>query len=370
MSGCGGSDDELNHSPGPTSTLPSPSTVPPTSTAPAPNTTELPSELEAYVGDWAEENGVVGAVVLVVRSDGSAEEVAYGFADREDEVPIEVEDAFRIGSITKIYTAALVLDLVRSGQVGLDDSASTFIEELPEQVTVQDLLAHTSGLRDIEVAAGVIEAIQNGEDTGVGSDAILDAIAAGLVFEPGTRQSYSSIGYLAIERILETITGRTYGELLAEFLGPKGITAELETAASELPTSYERFGPASAPVSLASLPTSGFNQGAGAAGAIVASAADVAAFIRALFSGKIVEAGDLAMMMDVSPPRQGYGLGLSTYELGGATVFGHNGRTIGFATALRHDPESNTTVVVLANDGGAPADELADDLVRIEINDR
>jgi hypothetical protein len=93
----------------------------------------------------------------------------------------------------------------------------------------------------------------------------------------------------------------------------------------------------------------------------------VADFIRALFDGTVVSEASLERMKDGGPPRVEYGLGLSVYPVAGTTVYGHNGRTIGFAGSVRHDPATNTTVVVLANDGGAETSEFADQLIAAEI---
>ena len=102
----------------------------------------------------------------------------------------------------------------------------------------------------------------------------------------------------------------------------------------------------------------------------MASAADVAEFVRALFGAQLLSEEALAEMTDRRAPRSEYGLGLAIYDLGGLTAYGHNGRTIGFASSVRHDPVSNITVVVLSNDGGAPTDELANELLSSAVNGR
>jgi CubicO group peptidase (beta-lactamase class C family) len=235
-------------------------------------------------------------------------------------------------------------------------------------MTVDQLLGHTSGLRDVDVAAGIFTAIQNPEDVVAPEDPIDSALQEPLAFEPGRRQSYSSIGYLVLERILETVTGQSYEDALQDrILGPLRLdSTALEQADSVLPTPYERLSPGSPQISLAPISTTGLARAAGAAGALVAPAEEVAAFATALFDGRVVTPASLMRMMDTSgeTPDE-YGLGLAVYQVAGDRLVGHNGRTIGFASALRHSIEAGITVVVLSNDGSAPTDELADVLVAL-----
>ena len=156
----------------------------------------------------------------------------------------------------------------------------------------------------------------------------------------------------------------TWDDALSQLVLSAGAGTQLEELDSSIPTPYERLGSASPAISLAGLPTAQFARGAGAAGGLIASAEDIAGFVRRLFAGEVVGAASLEAMMDVAPPRSDYGLGLAVYEVEGAPVFGHNGRTIGFASSVRHDPTTNVTVVVLSNDGAAPTDELAQLLMK------
>lgn len=321
------------------------------------------------VENWVADHEVVGAVVLVLAGDGSRQLLTSGWADRESQRPSSADDHFRIGSITKLYTAALTLSLVEDGILSLDGLASEYVAGIADGVTVADLLAHTSGLRDLDVAEGIFDAVENGGTIDPARDPLGEALEQDLAFQPGTRQSYSSIGYLALERLIEAATGETFADLLDDrILSPQKLeSTELESSASVLPTPYERLGPGSPAISLSQFPLAGLARGTGAAGALVATADDVAGFVRALFNDTIITDRSLAMMMDTTAPRRDYGLGFSVYRAGSEVLYGHNGRTIGFASSVRHDPVTNITVVVLANDGSAPTEELADHLALAAI---
>ena len=343
----------------PTTSATTPSIASTTALAPAADGADL-------VETWGDSIDVVGATVLVVRGDDSTETVEYGFADREAGVRTEADSRYRIGSITTVYTAATVMSLAEDGLLALDDPAADYVPSLPPEITIEHLLGHTSGLRDVDVTAGIIEVALGGE-AGDPLDSPLEVVDRGLAFEPGTRQEYSSVGYLVLERVIEAAAATTYEEALTEHLPLVGTSTKLEDGESELPTAYERLSPSIPAFSLADLETTAFARNAGGAGALVATAADVAGFIRALFDGAVVSEASLERMMDASPPRVEYGLGLAVYPVAGTTVYGHNGRTIGFATSVRHDPETNTTVVVLATDGGAETSEFADQLIAAEL---
>ncbi len=339
-----------------------------TTTSAVPLPTIAPqSAFAEKVAAWQAAHDVVGAVVVVVDSTGAEEAIAVGFNDRQSEEAMEPTDRFRIGSITKIYTAALVLSMAEDQLLSLADSASQQVPNLPEAITLGQLLSHTSGLRDADVAAGIFEAIEAGGIPEGSGDPLADALDRGLVFEPGSRQSYSSIGYLAVERVIEGVLGRPWTDALRERILREGADTQLEDASTQLPTPYERFGSSSPAISLAGLPTSEFARGAGAAGGLVASASAVAQFIRDLFAGEIISAESLAVMTDFTAPRTDYGVGLAAYDVGANRVFGHNGRTIGFASSVRHDATAGVTVVVLSNDGAAPTDELAESLILMAV---
>lgn len=319
------------------------------------------------VEEWAEANDVIGAVAAVYAADGSADRYTVGWQDREAAVPTVAEDVYRIGSITKLFTAALVLDLVEDGIVVLEDPVAKYIPGAAAGMSIADLLAHTSGLRDIEVAAGIAQVFADGGTVAPPEAALIDSLGGELAFAPGTRQSYSSIGYLALDAVLVAATDQSYETLLtARVLEPLGLSStQIESVDSKLPTGYERLGPGSPAISLAQVPTTGFARGAGAAGALVATSDDVASFIRALFANELLTAESLELMQAVEPPRTDYGLGLSRYQIGDFVAWGHNGRTIGFASSARHDPVSGVTVVVLSNDGGAPTEVLAARLLEL-----
>ena len=329
-------------------------------------------DIERLVTDWVEAEEVVGAVAVVAAPDQASSLGVGGWSDREANEPISPETGFRIGSITKVFTAALVLDLVEDGLLGLDDPAAAYVEGVHPDTTIEHLLSHTSGISDIDVLEGIRAAIVDPASVPTPDEVVNQALAKGVVSDPGTHQSYSSVNYLVLEGVVAAVTDTSYESALRErVLDPLGLAdTELEQSDTEIATPYERPIPGQPPFSLKDLPTGAFVRAAGAAGALVSTADDVVAFAEALFGGRVVSPATLDQMIDgTTEPRSGYGMGIATYPVGSTVVYGHNGRSVGFASSLRHDPLSGITVVVLANDGDAPTDEFAEDLMRIALED-
>ncbi len=324
-------------------------------------------DIDDLVEAWVQTEEVVGAVAVVAAPDHTSSFGVGGWSDREANEPISREDGFRIGSITKVFTAALVLDLVEDGLLGLDDPAAAYVEGMHPDATIEHLLSHTSGLSDIDVVEGIRSALADPSSVPTRDEVVGRTLAKGAESDPGTYQSYSSVNYLVLQEIVEAVTGGSYESALRErVLGPLELTdTELEQSDTDIATPYERPIPGQPPFSLKDLPTAVFVRAAGAAGALVSTADDLVAFTEGLFGGQVISPTTLDEMIDgTTEPRSGYGLGIATYPVGTAAVYGHNGRSVGFASSLRHDPLSGVTVVVLANDGDAPTDEFADDLMQ------
>ena len=198
-------------------------------------------------------------------------------------------------------------------------------------------------------------------------DAVAAAVAEGPVTAPGTEQHYANINYLVLGNVIEVATGESYEEVLQRrILDPLGLTGTgLESALTSLPVPHEVPAPGGPPLPLGEFDTTQLVASSWTAGGLVSTVDDLLAFMDALVAGRVLNAEQLTLMFDTTTPsRSGYGLGMSAYDFDGRTIFGHNGRTVGFAAAIRHDPATGVTVAVLSNDGSAVSSELAEQLLR------
>ena len=326
--------------------------------------------IETVVSDWVETENAVG-VVAAVAAPGRAPAVATaGWSDREESKSISPTESFRIGSITKVFTAVLILDLVEDGLIRLQDPVADYVASADSGMTIAHLLSHTSGLPDLDVSGGVLGAIMDPSSVLTPGDVIKRALRHGVESEPGTHQSYSSTNYLILGDIVETATGKSYESALrARVLDPLGLEdTGFEQDDTDLATPYERPGPGQPKLSLNEFQTDVAVRASWAAGGLVSTVGDLVVFTEALFGEQILSSATIDLMIDTTTaPRTGYGLGVSSYPVANQTVYGHNGRSIGFAASLRHDPTTGITVVVLANDGTAPTAELAAKLIQAAV---
>lgn len=258
----------------------------------------------------------------------------------------------RIASVTKTYTATIILQLVQEKALSLDAPASTWVKGIPggNAIVVRHLLQHTSGLynytADLILAgrakAGAKLTTQDLFDASFGHD---------LAFTPGSSWSYSNTNYIALGVIAEKVTGKAIHVLIRErLLTPLGVTATFfdgpEPPVGTLATPRNTFG---LDISKENNPT-----WAGAAGAIVAAPGDLLAWTKAFGTGALVDAPTFTTMSDgKSTPQQGltYGLGMMIFDPsatdGAGTAYGHAGDFFGFHNQSFYYPELGTAIVAM-----------------------
>jgi CubicO group peptidase (beta-lactamase class C family) len=337
----------------------------------------LSTTLPGRLADLAAEHGVVGASVAVRQGDAVVR-AATGVTNLRTGVEVTPDTLFQIGSISKSYTAALVMQLVDEGLVDLDAPVRRYVPEFatarPDaaaRVTVRHLLNHTSGV-DGDVFA----------DFGRGDDCVERYVAAMSALDHihpvGAMFSYCNSGYVLLGRLVERLRGCGWDRALHDhLLAPLGVT-DTVTLPEEVLLRANAVGhlPTAPDGSLEVAPAWHLSRALGPAGVISAPAAEVLALARVLADeggtaggGAVLSpAGAKAMrQLEVELPDPytlgaGWGLGLILYSLGPPLVFGHDGTTLGQNAYLRVVPDADLAVVLLTNGGGAGA--LFDALVR------
>ncbi|WP_434443604.1 serine hydrolase domain-containing protein [Lentzea sp. E54] len=322
------------------------------------------------ISDWLQENlprlvaehGVPGAAVAVTVGDDVVE-AAAGVLNKNTGVETTTDSVFQIGSITKVWTATLVLQLVDEDLLDLDAPVRDYLpdfriadEDAAARITVRQLLNHTAGFEGDLFT-----------DTGRGDDCVEKYVATlhdtPQLFAPGEMFSYNNAGYVVLGRIVEVLRGKPYDDCLREHLfAPLGLThaaadayeAIMFRAAAGHLTHDEDAGPQTAPIwalvrsnapagsTLAMSPRDllKFARMHMQGGADVLSAAGVEAMRQVQ-----VQVPDLALMGDA------WGLGWEMFHYPQATVIGHDGGTIGQNAFLRMVPEHGVAVALLTNGG-------------------
>lgn len=309
---------------------------------------------------------VRGLSAAMVLADGSRWAAASGMADGSR--PLTPAMLFEIGSVTKSYTAALVLHLVADGVLTLDQPVGHLLPEFPDasEITVRQLLQHTSGLYNYSEDPEYVGALGSDFDRVWAPEESIRFIKR-RYFAPGTGWHYSNANYLALGLIVERVTSRPYlAELRRRILDPRGLRSTFldkrEPVAAERAHGFVDVNGDGKPEDLTQLvPNTSFITAAWAAAGLVATAEDVAVWAHALHRGDVVPASlyaELTRWVERGDGRQ-YGLGIQRDATRGPVLLGHRGNGAGYSAAVWHREADGVTVAVLANGHGLDLTDAA-----------
>ena len=299
-------------------------------TVPIVNEAELQIELNDLVA-----LGVPG-VVLLVRDNDQSVVLTAGVSDLEAQTPMSPDATFRVASLTKPYTASIVMQLVAEGTLQLDDNVEQWLPGIvndADRITIRDLLGHTSGVADYFDDPAVLQPYYEGDYEHVWTPQQLVEIAdhLGASFKPGTDWKYSNTNYAIVGLIIEQATGHTLGEEMQtrifDELGLVNTTFATDTRLDPQIAHGYLMGDGDP------IDTTGIFPVPYGAGNIVSDAADTATFYGALFGGEVVEPALLDEMKQINPKADiPYGLGVMTEELPCGVAYGHDGGYAGYST--------------------------------------
>jgi len=313
---------------------------------------KLTGAIDGAVVDATRDATFVGLSVAVAKDDVVVFARGYGLAEAEHGVAADEDTMFRIGSITKQFTAAAVCRLVERFELDLDENLDTYDVAFPVQgrsVTLRHLLTHTSGIpsyTDFEAwrRTGPLE-LTHEELLGQVRDKPFQ-------FEPGTAFNYNNTGYYLLGVVLERVTGDTYSDHLhGTLFGPLGLArTRYDSNADLIPNRAQGYRMVDG--RLANDEPIGLSQ-PGAAGALASTARDLVAWDVALRTGKVVEPATYAEMttpyMLANATEVPYGLGLFLNDRNGARCVSHGGGIHGFNSILAHYPDAGISIAVLSN---------------------
>jgi CubicO group peptidase (beta-lactamase class C family) len=310
------------------------------------------------------------AVALVRGADTILME-GYGKADLENDVPATAHSVYRIGSVTKQFTAAEVMQLVEQGKVRVEDSIGTYLPNLPaawRPVTVKQLLNHTSGIPSY-TGLGPVWRARWGEEMPPDTIVALTAAKA-LDFAPGSNWAYNNSGYVILGMLVEKVTGRSWGDDLEQrFAKPLGLPDTRNCLTQPLvPRRAQGYEPAAGGWRNAAFlaMTQPFS-----AGAMCSTVGDLARWNRALHTGKVVSAASYQLMTTpdgaAGTGARRYGFGLMLDSVGNRPAITHGGGINGFITANTWVPSAELSITVLTNSGSARSQDLLRQLGRAAL---
>ena len=294
--------------------------------------------------------------VLVARGNEVLLSKGYGSANLEWEIPNAPSTKFRLGSITKQFTAASILLLEERGKLTLDDPVKKHLPDAPaswDNVTIFHLLTHTAGIpsftgfpdyRSTQTVATTPEKL------------VARFRDRSLEFAPGERMNYSNSGYVLLGYLIERIAGESYESFVQKnIFTPLGMKdSGYDSNFTVIPrraVGYEPGpnGPIIAGFIHMSIPH--------AAGALYSTTEDLLRWEQGLFGGKLLSAASLQKM--ITPFKNNYALGVTVVNENGRKVIAHGGGIEGFNTSLAYYPDDKLTVVVLGNLNGSAPDQIA-----------
>ncbi len=294
-----------------------------------------------------------GIAVLVSKDGKVVYEKGFGYADIKGKKLVTKDTKFRIGSVTKQFTAAAILKLQENGLLSVNDKLSKYIPDFPrgDEVTIHHLLTHTSGIHSYTNKPDFINRV-----TGtISEDSLISSFKHDAYdFNPGENFMYNNSGYFLLGYIIGKVSGMPYGEYLKKtFFDPLGMKntglhhagIKLENEALGYATNNGMYEEA----------INWDMSWAGAAGALYSTLADLDKWNNALYSGKVLKESSLKSALTVvqlkngGKPQMNYGYGLITGNYRGLDNIQHSGGLHGFITQLMYFPKQKMTVVMYSN---------------------
>jgi D-alanyl-D-alanine carboxypeptidase len=332
-------------------------------TARAQDTRALVRYVDSVANAAVVEHRTAGVSLAVLRNGKTVLAKGYGLADIENDVPATVETVYRIGSLTKQFTAAAIMHLMEQGKLSLDDTLQKFLPSFPAQgnrVTVRQLLNHTSGIKSYTSLGPKWQRVMRID---LAPDSLVALFAnEPFDFKPGDAWLYDNSGYFLLGVIIEKLSGVSYGQYMQdEFFKPLALNATIYCDQAPI-IKHRAQGYALRPGGqfINAEPLSMTQPYA--AGSLCSTVGDLAAWTIALSTGKVVSPASYKLMTTPGTLNDGkpttYGFGLEIGALSGHRQVNHNGGINGFISELHYYPDDSVVTVVLTNSGGPAAPQL------------
>jgi CubicO group peptidase (beta-lactamase class C family) len=326
-------------------------------------------ELDDFVREEREAKKIPGMVVAVIKNGKVDRVVTSGVANLDLDVPVKRDTVFEIGSMTKAFTAELIMMLEEEGKLSVDDKISKYVDGAPElwkDITIKHLLTHTSGLPNYTSLRP--ELILSGKR--MTYDEMFELVKdLPLDFPVGEKYQYSNTGYYLLGHIIEKVAEKSYTDYLTQkILLPLEMTKTYPQRARGViknrATGYMVFG-----ISPSLMPFIDAD-GAYSAGNLVSTVDDLAKWDKALLEGKLLKPETREKMYKITPIKDGistYAFGWDVSDVAGHKARQHGGGTGGFSSYILRLPDDKLCVVVLSNLAQADVASIARGAARIAL---
>lgn len=307
--------------------------------------------------------------VLIIQKGKKVFERSYQYANREWQTPNTASGKYRIGSVTKQFTAALILRLEEEGKLSVTDKISKYLPGYPmgDSITIHMLLNHTSGIKNYTSIPGMWQSLNYKYST----DSLINTFKnKPLDFPPGKGWNYSNSGYILLGKIIEKASGKRYRTYLQEQIIQRiGLkNTDLEQTDSVYDKQVRGYY-----ANLNQWKPAGFIEpdNAWAAGSIISTVEDLSIWIKALYEHKVLTAAETKKMLTPEIPlSKGYGYGIDVDSLLKHPRIWHNGGIHGFAAYLAYYPNEDMTIICLSNNEYYVVDRLGTALAKIMYGEK
>lgn len=311
-------------------------------------------ELDRFVDALGATDSAMMGVVI-----SQNEQVVYerysGYRGIEQNLPLNRTTQFRVGSITKMYTSVMIMQLVEEGKLSLATPLFDFFPQVPnaQRITIKHLLNHSSGI--FNFTSDPVYPLYMTEKHS--RDEMIEWIASyDSQFPPGETHAYSNSNYVLLGQIIEEVEGRCFGSVLRKAIakplelgrtryGKRLVPQRNQALSYTYDTALEQWLPE--PIAHSSIPQ--------AAGAVVSTPLELTQFVEALAAGRLISQQSVAQMATIEG---GFGLGLFPFEFDGKVGFGHTGGIDAFRSAVFYFPKQALSIALTTNGMNYPFDKL------------
>ena len=315
--------------------------------------------------------GDFNGAALVARQGQILYEKGFGSANLEWSIPNDVRTKFEIGSMTKQFTALLILQLVNEGKIRLDGHLADYLpyyrKDTGNRITIAELLSHTSGVPNFIGLPGFLEGPASRTRFSV-KEFVQEFCSHDLRFEPGTKFEYSNSGYFLLGAVLEQVSGESYEQMLKErIFDPVGMKdsgyTHSETVLAHRASGYERSGKEfrNARYYDMSIPF--------AAGALYSTVEDLYLWDQALYGERLLPARLRDLLFTPNLENYGYGWGILIPKAGapysGESIPMHGGAIFGFQSLIQRIPAHQELIVLLDNTDSPKLLDIALEIRRV-----
>ena len=301
------------------------------------------AKLDSLLTSLAANNKMMGSLAL--SHDGKVVySRAFGYAQLAPKAPATPATRYRIGSISKMFTTVMILQLVEEKKLTLDTKLDKFFPQVPnaKTITIDQLLSHHSGIHNFTNDPAYL-----GYMTQPKTEAEMVAIIAAAKpdFEPGAKGEYSNSNFLLLGYIVEKLAKMPYAQALQKRIAKKAGLKDTYYGGKIDPSKQEALSYEANAGSWKLSPETDMSI-PGGAGALVSTPTDLDHFLEALFGGKLVSASSLATMQTVS---DNYGRGMFQMPFGTKKSYGHTGGIDGFGSSSAYFPDDKLAIALTSN---------------------